>query len=205
MQYNPAMFAPALILPALNRLLDTQPSARARLARHAGKQVRMRLPFFGLGFRFDTDGRFAPSDPALAESTSIHVSPDLLPGLLFDARATLARARVDGDGTLAHDLAIALEGFDWALALRPYVGDIVAARAVRGFAGLVTWRAQAGASLGRALSEYATYESGMLADPASVRAFIAEVDATRDAAARLEARLRRLEARVPTAGAGPEG
>jgi ubiquinone biosynthesis protein UbiJ len=100
---------------------------------------------------------------------------------------------VEGDGTLAADLSAALAEFDWALALRPVVGDMAAARAAQAVEGLGRWREKAQEAVGRSIAEYLTYEAGMLADKQAVRQFVAEVDEVRDAAARLEARLALLE------------
>ena len=97
---------------------------------------------------------------------------------------------------LASDIAAAFAGFDWALALRPYLGDIAAARAAQVLSAFGHWRRQAHAALGRSLAEYATFEAGMLVDRQAARRFVAEVDELRDAAARLEARLSLLEAKV---------
>lgn len=190
------MLDDALLLPALNRLLDTQPHLRDRLLRHAGKQVVLRLPLLAIGFAITPEGRLERRDPESEAHTEILVSPDLLLGLLAADRGALNRAEVSGDGVLASDLSAALEGLDWALALRPYLGDIAAARIAQGLAAFGQWRQQARENLGRSLAEYATFEAGMLADRQAVERFVREVDGLRDAAARLEARLRLLEAKV---------
>lgn len=193
MQYNPAMLDDALLLPALNRLLDTQPTLRDRLARHAGKQALLRLPPLRIGFGINEDGHFGRLAPEKATDTEITVTPDLLLGLLAGDSSVLNRAKISGDGVLASDISAALNGFDWALALRPYLGDIAATRTAQAIAAFGQWRQQAHAALGRSFAEYATFEAGMLVDRLAVRAFVADVDETRDAAARLEARLKLLE------------
>jgi ubiquinone biosynthesis protein UbiJ len=195
MQYNPAMLDDALLLPALNRLLSTQPALRERLARHSGKQAMLRLPPLGFGFGIGEDGRLGRLDPDMPTDTEIVVTPDLLLGLLAADRGNLNRAKVSGDGVLASDIAAALDGFDWALALRPYLGDIAAARAAQAMAAFGHWREQAHAVVGRSLTEYATYEAGMLVDRHAIDQFVLEVDLLRDATARLEARLNLLEDR----------
>jgi ubiquinone biosynthesis protein UbiJ len=196
MQYNPAMLDDALLLPVLNRLLDTQPALQARLARHVGKQAVLRLPPLEVGFAVLAAGRLGRRDPEAATDTEIRVGPDRLLALLAGDREALKQAQVSGDGVLASDIAAAFDGFDWALALRPWLGDIAAARAGQALAAFGQWRQQAHAALGRSLAEYATFEAGMLADRLAVRRFVAEVDALRDDAARLEARLTLLEAKV---------
>lgn len=194
------------VLAGLARLLDSQPAARAHLARHAGKRVAIHLAVLTIAFRIDPDGRPGTdtgdqadaADLAQAAETPrpdcvITLGPELLLGLLVGDRQALAQARVDGDGVLANDLSAALGDFDWGLALRPWLGDILAARTAQGIAAFGRWRHEAQDSLGQAVAEYASYEAGLLADAPSVRGFIADVDELRDAVARLEARLALLE------------
>lgn len=197
MKYNPPMFSAATLLALLDRQLICQPGVRAALARHAGKQARLRLPLVTLDFRIAGDGGIEAADPVTetAIDTEITVAPDGLAALALGDRDAIRRAAVAGDGVLAADLAAALDRFDWALALRPYVGDMLAARAAQAVAGFGRWRAQAHESVGLTLAEYATFEAGLVADKHAVRRFVAEVDGLRDDVARLEARLAILERR----------
>lgn len=181
------------LFAALDRVLAAQPGARACLARHAGKQLRLRLPLLTLNLRIAEGGGLAAADPAVEPATEILLPPELAFALLAGERNALDRARVTGDGVLASDLSAALRDFDWALALRPLVGDIAAARAAQAIAGFGRWREQAHDAIGQALAEYATFETDLLADKTAVRRFVTEVDALRDAAARIEARLALLE------------
>lgn len=187
------MFSAATLLALIDRQLTHQPGARACLARHAGKQARLRLPLFSVDFRVTEDGGLSAIDPEAGIATEIGVGAEILIALALGERDALSRAAVSGDGLLATDISAALGQFDWALALRPYLGDILAARAAQAFAGFGRWRAQAHESAGRTLAEYATYETDLLADKHAVRRFVADVDALRDDVARLEARLALLE------------
>lgn len=193
MQYNPPMFGDATLLSLLDRQLRHQPGARACLVRHAGKQARLRLPLATVAFRITEDGGVTAADAEAGIAAEIAVAPENLFALAMGDRTAMQRAAVAGDGILAADLSAALARFDWALALRPYLGDILAARAAQALAGLAGWREQAHESVGRSLAEYATYETDLLADKAAVQAFAAEVDALRDDVARLAARLDLLE------------
>lgn len=196
MQYNADMFTGPLQTPlfaALARLLATQPGLRAHLMGHTGKHVRIRLPLGAASFRIAEDGSLAPADPALPVATEITVPPDVMFALVMGDKKALNRARVEGDGTLAADLSAALGAFDWAMALRPVLGDAAAARAAQAAEGFGRWREQSHEAFGRSLAEYLTYESDLLASPHAIRQFVAEVDELRDAAARLEARIALLE------------
>jgi ubiquinone biosynthesis protein UbiJ len=190
----PAVPPPAPLLAALNALLATQPAARARLAGHAGKVVRLVLPGLNLDLGVDAEGGFTTA-PAEGEA-ALRLTPDpaALPRWL--GGGTLNELfRAEGDGVLAADLARALADFDWVLALRPWLGDIAASRVDAFLRGFVPWRDTTLQSAGRNLAEYAVHEAGLLADPQAIRAFVAEVDALREDADRLQARLRHLEAR----------
>ncbi|NCS66080.1 MAG: hypothetical protein COS39_04285 [Hydrogenophilales bacterium CG03_land_8_20_14_0_80_62_28] len=181
------------LFTALARLLATQPALRDRLVGHAGKHVRIRLPLVTTAFRITEDGALATADPALPSATEIAIPPDILLALLAGQNNALSKARIEGDDTLAADLLAALAEFDWAMALRPVVGDMAAARAAQAIDGYGRWREQAHEAIGRAFAEYATFETNLLADQHAVQRFIADVDELRAAAARLETRLARLE------------
>jgi ubiquinone biosynthesis protein UbiJ len=170
-----------LLSAALNALLDKQPSAKARLLRHAGKCVSLALPLLPLSLRIEA---LIPDPSALPQWFTGGRMSDLF--------------RVAGDGVLATDIAHALADFDWVLALRPYLGDIAASRVDQFLQGVTSWRGRAVESAGRNLAEYAVYEQAMLAEPLAAREFIAEVDRLREDVDRLEARLALLEANRKT-------
>ncbi len=190
----PAVPPPAPLLAALDALLATQPAARARLAGHAGKIVRLVLPGVNLDLAVDDGGGLTAAPAAGEVALRLTPEPAALPRWLTGG--TLNELfRAEGDGLLAADLARALADFDWVLALRPWLGDIAASRVDAFLRALAPWRQQAMTSAGRNLAEYAVHEAGLLADPHAIRAFVAEVDALREAADRLQARLELLEIR----------
>ena len=195
MQYNPAMPVPSLVTPllaALNPLLATQPSAKARLANHAGKTIRFALPGANLDLGVDETGAFAPAPAETEPTLTLIPAPAALPRWLTGGTLN-DLFRAEGDGVLAADIARALADFDWVLALRPFLGDIAASRVDLFLRGLAPWRDKALEAAGRNLAEYAVFEQAILAEPHAVQAFVAEVDALREAADRLEARLKLLE------------
>jgi ubiquinone biosynthesis protein UbiJ len=195
LQYNPAMLVTPLLAPllaTLNQLMASQPAARARLSRHAGKALRLALPGVNLDLAVEEGGAFGPAPADIVPTVTLIPDPAALPrwigggslGELF---------RFEGDTALAGDLAGALADFDWVLALRPFLGDIAASRVDSFLRGFAPWRDQTLDAAGRNLAEYAVHEQAMLAEPHAVRAFVAEVDALREAADRLDARLNLLE------------
>ena len=181
----------------LNALLQRQPMSRQHLQRHVGKTLCLNLPLLPLRLSVEADGggdcRFRPS-PADAETAlTLTPQPAALP-LWITGGGVSELFNAEGDGLLAADLAKALAEFDWVLALRPYVGDIVASRLDQFIQGATEWHAKAMESGARNLAEYAVHEQALLAEPNAVREFIAEVDRLREDVDRLEARLKLLEA-----------
>ncbi|MBI5331121.1 MAG: hypothetical protein HZB71_10975 [Betaproteobacteria bacterium] len=187
----------ATLLPALNRVLDTQPNVLSRLQAHAGKFVCLALPGMPLNLEIVETGHLIPAPdnaaPALTLTPDLAALPRLLTG---GALAELFRA--EGDGVLAAELSGALHGFDWVLALRPWLGDMAATRADQFLKEFLDWKPRTLDAAGRNLAEYAVYEANLLADPMAVHEFIAGVDRLREDADRLEARLALLESRRPS-------
>ena len=183
---------------ALNALLDAQPAALNRLQRHAGKTLRLALPVFPLNLSLDESARFGPAaeDVQAEPALILKPMPSALPLLLGDGKLA-DLFRVEGDGLFAADISGALADFDWVLALRPYLGDIVASRVDQFLRGVIAWRQQAHDDTGANLIEYAVYEQALLAEPSAARAFVNEVDALREDVDRLDARLRMLEQARP--------
>ena len=184
---------PAPFFALLNRLLAGQTAARGHLARHAGKVLRFRLPGLGLAAQIGADGEFEATEGDAPADTEIELTPALVLRLVAGERQALAEAQVSGDGVLASDLKNALEAVDLALALKPLVGDVLAARVASGLDALMAWRETAAESAARSASEYLVHEARTLASRAQVGQFVHEVDELRDAAARLEARIALLE------------
>lgn len=192
----PAPSLPAPLIAALNAVLATQPASSERLAGHGGKTIRLALLGMALDLALDTAGGFVAAPADAEPAVTLTPDPGALPLWLAGGKLN-DLFRVRGDGLLAAELSSALADFDWVLALRPVIGDIAAARVDGFLRGLGPWRASAMESAGRNLAEYAVYEQALLAEPEAVREFVADVDALREAADRLEARLKLLEARHP--------
>ncbi|MCX7672431.1 MAG: hypothetical protein N2Z63_02355 [Thiobacillaceae bacterium] len=178
-----------------DRLLAGQPGAAARLARHAGRRVCLRLPGFTLAIVIRDDGGLAPTGSTAGCDCSLELSPGVLAALpLLGAQAVRA-VRVTGDATLAADLAAVLARFDWAVALAPWLGPVLAARVDRALRGFAAWAEQARLSLALTAAEYLVHEARLIAPAAAVRDFVHAVDELREATDRLEARLALLERR----------
>ncbi|NWG87566.1 MAG: hypothetical protein HXY26_08695 [Hydrogenophilaceae bacterium] len=194
----------APLIAVLHRLLADQPAARAMLTRHAGKAFRISLIAPILNAQIAEDGNLLASPEGGEIATDIQLSPALLLRLLAGERHAISEAQASGDGLFAADLRHAFEAIDLALALRPYLGDILAARVADGVSALQSWQAKAQESAAKSVAEYLVHETDALAGKLAVAEFVHEVDALRDAAARLEARIALLEQSTSAKSSPPQ-
>jgi ubiquinone biosynthesis protein UbiJ len=192
-----------LTLPAINRLLRSNSWAFGKLRPHAGKTVLVTCP---PGPRFcvmiTIDGELAP---ALPEAVP-HVTIELTPGLLMRAAArddsAWRDARVSGDAELAAaiDYVRSNIAWDYEESLSRVFGDVAAHRLAGAARELDRWGRGTLRNLAHAASEYATFESPLLASAAEIERWSREVDTIRDDAARLQKRIellgKRLDART---------
>jgi ubiquinone biosynthesis protein UbiJ len=199
-----ASITASLVERSLNHLLRQSPGTAEALLRHAGSSVRFDLSLAQFDFRIADDGYFSEA-VVDAPDAVIRPTPALVARLPFFGREALRHADYSGDPALLATLDRAFKSLSWDVEadLAPWVGDIAAHRlhafGRRAFAGL----ADAAAALGRNASEYAVEEADMMARGIDVSRFNHEVDVLSDDAARLEARLRRLETRQPLPEAHP--
>ena len=187
---------------AINALLALDPVARERLAGLHGKTVRIQLSGIDLTIHVvpGHDGR-------VRLLGSIEGEPDAtLTGSPLDlvrasdkeqghAQLFAGNVRVDGDTGVAQRFSDALGGLDidWEEQLSKLTGDVFAHELGRGLRGARRESERVGRSMRDNLSEYLTEEARVLPHRYEVEDFIVDVDALRDDADRLEARIARLE------------
>lgn len=101
---------------------------------------------------------------------------------------------IEGDTTIAHELAKALGGLDvdWEEQLSRLVGDPIAHPVGQFARGLTQWGRRTSDTLTSDLKEYLEEEARLLPTRYELEAFLAEVDTLRDDLERLEARVERL-------------
>ena len=111
------------------------------------------------------------------------------------AQLFAGNVRVDGDTGVAQRFSDALGGLDidWEEQLSKLTGDVFAHELGRGLRGARRESERVGRSMRDNLSEYLTEEARVLPHRYEVEDFIVDVDALRDDADRLEARIARLE------------
>ncbi|ARP83852.1 hypothetical protein CAL12_25585 [Bordetella genomosp. 8] len=206
---------------ALNALLRREDWARARLARHAGKTVRLAVGAFKLSLTIDSEGHADLADPAVVPDVTLTVDPARFslarlfqPDAAGDAdAAAAARARADtvadmmhisGDAGLAQVVAELAAQLRWDVEddLARWFGDIPAGRMVAGARALSAGLRGAATRLRNNLVEYLGHEQPMLtprpllrALPADIGRATAALDAVQARVAALQARLGKIEDR----------
>ena len=184
----------SLIERSLNHLLQQSPGAAEALVRHAGRSVRFDLTLAQFDFRIADDGCF--SEAAIdTPDALIRPTPALVARLPFFGRDALRHADYSGDPALLATLDRVFKQLSWDVEadLAPLVGDIAAHRLHTFGREVLDGFAHTAAALGHNASEYVVEEAEMMARGVDVARFNREVDTLADDAARLEARLKRLE------------
>ncbi|HMM47213.1 MAG TPA: hypothetical protein PKC12_04450 [Thiobacillaceae bacterium] len=189
------MITAGLIERGLNHLLRQAPGAAEALARHAGAAVRFDLVLARFDFRIAEDGCFSEA-PIETPDAVIRPTPALIVRLPFAGREALRDADYSGDPALLSTLDRVFRQLDWDLEadLAPWVGDAAAHRLHAFGRDALAGIGQAVSTFGHTASEYLVEETELMARAVDVARFNRAVDDLADDAARMEARLRRLEA-----------
>lgn len=105
---------------------------------------------------------------------------------------------ISGDAETAQVFSRLLKhaDLDWEELLARRIGDVAARQVGNALRGALRWGRDAGQRLGQDVADYLHYESRDLPPRHEVQKFLDGVDRLRDDAARLQARLQRLEPRL---------
>lgn len=189
----------SLFLSATNHLLAQSGWARQRLQPHAGRTARLELaPVALIDFSIAADGHLAEWSGEDAPEVLLRLAVAELPQLLADGMESAMRhVRIEGNAEFAEALGFVFRHLRWDAEedLSRLFGDIAAHRLVEGGRKVVD---EGRRSLERAsgnVAEYLTEESTLLVPRKALPAFAEEVVALRDAVARLDKRVARLERR----------
>jgi ubiquinone biosynthesis protein UbiJ len=213
----PMTIAAKSFVAAVNHLLIRESWARERLARYAGKTARLASPPFVVSLTVQADGLLAPfealptadgpPEPELRCDVSISVPAAALPVFAQGGQAAVMKyVTIEGDAEFAATLAKLAEHLRWEPEedLARLVGDGPAYR-LAGLARAVTGQfSRTGRNLLESVAEYLLDENPQLVRRTALDSFSADLAHTRDALARLEKRLERLEqgaGRPPPPGA----
>jgi ubiquinone biosynthesis accessory factor UbiJ len=189
------LIAEALLERSLNHLLRQSPGATEALARHAGCSVRFDLALAQVDFRIADDGCFSEAVVDVPDAT-VRPTAALVARLPFFGREALREADYSGDPALLGTLDRVFKQLDWDVEadLAPIVGDVAAHRLHTLGRDALAGLAHTLSALGHNASEYVVEEAELMARGVDVARFNREVDTLADDVARLDARLRRLEA-----------
>ncbi|HJX58709.1 MAG TPA: hypothetical protein VJ325_08315 [Thiobacillus sp.] len=189
------MIAEALFERSLNHLLQQSPGATEALARHAGASVRFDLTLAQFDCRIADDGCFSEAVVDTPDAV-IRPTPALVARLPFFGRDAWRFTEFSGDPALLATLDRVFKQLNWDIEadLAPLVGDIAAHRLHAAGRDALAGIAHTFSALGRNAGEYVVEEAELMARGVDVARFNHAVDLLADDAARLDARLRLLEA-----------
>lgn len=158
-----------MIAAAFNLLTLQQPWAAERLARHAGKTIRIALGGFAVTLTIDVEGHLTRSDEAVVPDVTLEVIAEKLSAAsIFSSRSQADMAElinISGQAALAQvvsDLARDLRP-DPEDAMAHFLGDIPARKIMQGARGLAQTLGTLTQGLTQNLAEYFSEESNTLA------------------------------------------
>lgn len=186
---------------ALNRALALDPDTRAALKPLDGRRVALALEAPAIALQICVEGERlqvgpvdAAGEPDLAVRSTLGGLLAQLPFLKRDDAPPVGRVRVSGDAELARRLQTLAERFDpdWQKPFTAVFGDVVGVQIANAARGALRQLRNAGTNLAENAAEFVVEESRDVVGKAELNAFHDDVDALRDDAERLAARVRRL-------------
>jgi ubiquinone biosynthesis protein UbiJ len=182
---------------ALDHLIDASPWARDALLAHTGKAARFAAGPFEVALFVTATGSVVAASDADAAAPALRVEVPLaaVPKLLAGDPAARSAARVEGDAGFAQVVWSLVAGLRWDAEgdLARVIGGPAAHRVGAAVRASMTEARDLAQRAGDGVAGWATEEARVVVPAAELRAWQDDVDALRDAAERLEARLRRLE------------
>ncbi len=183
-------------LAVLNHLLAAAPWARERLQPHAGLVARLQLDTLGIDFCITPQGLAGSAAETAAADVVLSLPLAGLPQLaLGGVDEVMRQVHLQGNAEFADALGFVFRNLRWDAEedLARLLGDVAAHRLADGARSVAaTQRRMLDGATGN-LAEYLTEEAQMLVSRAAARQFDDELRALRDAVARTEKRIDRLE------------
>ena len=191
----------AVLEVACNRYLALDDELLPKLATFAGKIIAIELVGVNATlFLFPSaDGIMILSDFDGAADTTIHGTPLALAKLgMFDDSAAVmfsGEVRISGDVRLGHQFQKILQHMhiDWEQQLSRYVGDVAAHQIYNSTQQVGSWLKRNFSSFSLDMGEYLQEESQLVVGKAELDKFASQVDDLRNAIARLEMRMQRVD------------
>ena len=184
---------------ALNHLLEAEAWARDKLKPYAGQCVEFRsppLPALRLDI-LDT-GLLRSAAQDAAPNLVVTIGASAMPAALRGEDALMREIAIEGNADLASTVQYLFRHLRWDVTedLSKVFGDVIAQRMVTEGKRFAAWNREAAEKLAQNFAEYWTEEKALLARPADVRRFLADVDQLRDDLARLEKRIDKLTGKL---------
>jgi ubiquinone biosynthesis protein UbiJ len=178
----------------LNHLLAAEPWARLRLAPFAGETVELRappLPALRFGILPGGTVQAGDAEPGLLMT----LKPEFLVGLARGEEHAMRSVDVEGNAKLAAEVLLLARHLRWDAEedLSRLFGDVAAHRLADAARAFAAWHLDAAQRLAAAVADYATEEKQLLARRAELDALAESVARLRDAIARLDKRVERLD------------
>ncbi|WP_118180899.1 ubiquinone biosynthesis accessory factor UbiJ [Paraburkholderia phosphatilytica] len=194
---------------AVNHLLAREPWALDRLAPYAGKTARLSCPPVELMLLVQPDGYLVAVEERDAGQfdVTLSVPPDAVPAFVQGGQAAVMKhVKIDGDAEFATVIAKLAEHLRWEPEedLARLIGDAPAYRVSTLVRTAGEHARRTGRNLLDSVAEYLLDENPQLVRRAALDDFNAELARTRDALARIEKRVERIEQKVD-ARRGAEG
>ncbi|HEY8607185.1 MAG TPA: SCP2 sterol-binding domain-containing protein [Noviherbaspirillum sp.] len=181
----------------VNHLLASEPWAREKLVRHAGKVALFDAGPLSLRLQVTADGMVRQAEEGRAPEVTIRASLGDLPLILRNREQAFSYVQIDGDADFAHTISQLSQSLRWEAEadLSRLVGDVAAVRLVQGARGAADAVRTTHRKLAENLAEYFLEEQPVLVRPQAVNDFSAEVTRLRDDVERLVKRVDKLKGR----------
>jgi ubiquinone biosynthesis protein UbiJ len=199
---------------ALNRLLALDADARAEVVRLEGRRIELRMDAPPLAMAITVrDGRLVvgpaetENEPDLAVRGTLAGLLSQLPFLRPPGGSSAGQVKIAGDADLARRLQKLAERFDpdWNLPFTEVFGDVLGVQIAQGLRAALRGGRDTAVRLARHGAEYLTEESRDAVGRAEMEAHLDDVDALRDRAERLAARITHLQRELPDEPASSRG
>ncbi len=184
---------------ALNHLLGAETWARAKLKPYAGQCVEFRAsPLPALRLDILDSGLLANAAQDAVPNLVVTIGAGALPALARGEDALMHEIGIEGNADLAGAVQYLFRHLRWDIEedLSRVFGDVLAHRMVEQGRRFAAWNRETAENLAQNLAEYWIEEQPLLARPADVRQFLADVDRLRDDLARIEKRIEALTSKT---------
>jgi ubiquinone biosynthesis protein UbiJ len=187
---------------ALDRVLALDAQTRARLVALEGRRIGIDLRGTGLALAIQVQDGHLKVGPHWEKSADLNLRAAPASLLAFalrrdDAAMPPGKVEISGDADLARRMEKLFRGFkpDIEEAFAKTFGDTLGVPLARGLHQAFVWSAESATALARDTADFVREESRDAIAPAEMEQFLDDVDALRERADRLAARVQNVAAR----------